>query len=155
MQYETTGKDFFYETSAVTALTYYIICDGVQIYNGTAVKSPDKPAVRINICRRVSDYLKSNMVDIRDYWDEWPWHRYESFKGKVQHPQQIRTFELYDGEGTLLETYRVMLDYTGEWDGTDETLNDPIDFKTDSREKIFITTVKVSTGTTRFIIDKA
>ena len=125
MIYKNTAIDFFYTTSADT-LSYYITCDGVQIYSGTAVKSPDEPYMRINVGRRVSDYLTTSMPDFRE------------FDGVVvPHPEQLRDFILYDSEGTQLEEYRVLYDFSEGWDGSTDDLSEPIDGKADVRQKIF------------------
>lgn len=127
MIYETTARDFFYET-AESALTYYINCEGVTIYSGAAVKSPNEPNLRINIGRRVSDYLRTSMPDFRE------------FDGVVvPHPEQLRDFSLYDGAGNLLEEYRVLYEFSGVFASPDyaEILNDAISEKADPRQKIF------------------
>lgn len=126
MRYETTARDFFYETSGVTALTYYITCEGVTIYSGVAVKSPNEPNLRINISRRVSDYLHTSMPDFRD------------FDGVVvPHPEQLMEFILFDGDSAELERYRVLYEFGGEWNGDYYDLSFPIDGKADPRQKIF------------------
>lgn len=125
MRYETTARDFFYET-AESALTYYITCEGATIYSGVAVKSPNEPNLRINIGRRVSDYLHTSMPDFRD------------FDGVVvPHPEQLREFILYDGDSAELERYRVLYEFGGEWNGEYYDLSFPIDGKADPRQKIF------------------
>lgn len=127
MRYETTARDFFYETSGTTALTYHITCDDVTIYNGTAVKSPDKPKLRINIGSRISDYLRTSLPDFRE------------FDGVVvPHPEQLRDFKLYDSQGNLLETYRVLYEFSGNpHSGGTYSLSEPIDGKADPRQKVF------------------
>lgn len=130
MRYETTARDFFYETSAET-LSYYITCDDVTIYSGVAVKRPGEPYLRINVGRRVSDYLSTSMPDFRE------------FDGVVvPHPEQLRQFILYDNETVELERYRVLYEFGGEWDGDYYDLSDPIDGKADPRQKIFWGTVE-------------
>lgn len=125
MRYETTARDFFYETTE-SALTYYITCEGVTIYSGVAVKSPNEPNLRINVGRRVSDYLHTSMPDFRD------------FDGVVvPHPEQLREFILYDGDTAELERYRVLYEFGGEWNGDYYDLSFPIDGKADPRQKIF------------------
>lgn len=130
MRYETTARDFFYET-AQSALTYYITCEGVTIYSGVAVKSPNETNLRINIGRRVSDYLHTSMPDFRD------------FDGVVvPHPEQLREFILYDGDTVELERYRVLYEFGGEWNGDYYNLSFPIDGKADPRQKIFWGAIK-------------
>lgn len=126
MRYVSIAKDFYYETSAST-LSYYITCNGRTIYSGVSVKPSDSPVNRINIRQRVADYLEIDMPDFRDY------------DGVViPHPEQLRDFELYSSDGTLLETYRALLGYYDEWDGNvDEVLSDPVNGHTDPRQKIF------------------
>ena len=126
MRYETTARDFFYETTE-SALTYYITCEGVTIYSGVAVKSPNEPNLRINIGRRISDYLYTSMPDFRE------------FDGVVvPHPEQLRDFILFDGEGNQLEEFRVLYEFSGELNES-YLLSDPINTYADPRQKLFLT----------------
>lgn len=140
MRYVSIAKDFYYETSAST-LSYYITCNGRTVYWGISVKPSGSPVNRINIRKRIADYLEIDMPDFRDY------------DGVViPHPEQLRDFELYSSDGTLLETYRALLGYYDEWDGNvDEVLSDPVNGHTDPRQKIFwgaATNITGGTGTT-------
>ena len=130
MRYVSIAKDFYYETSAST-LSYYITCNGRTVYSGVSVKPSDSPVNRISIRQRVADYLDIDMPDFRDY------------DGVViPHPEQLRDFELYSSDGTLLETYRALLGYYDEWDGSDVVQSDPVNGHTDPRQKIFYGTVE-------------
>lgn len=125
MRYVSIAKDFYYETSAST-LSYYITCNGRTVYWGISVKPSYAVVNRINIRQRIADYLDIDMPDFRDY------------DGVViPHPEQLRDFELYSSDGTLLETYRALLGYYDEWDGSDVVQSDPVNGHTDPRQKIF------------------
>ena len=148
MRYVSIAKDFYYETSAST-LSYYITCNGRTVYSDVSVKPSDSPVNRICIRNRIADYLEIDMPDFRDY------------DGVViPHPEQLRDFELYSSDGTLLETYRALLGYYDEWDGNvDEVLSDPVNGHTDPRQKIFwgaatnLTGDTGDTGTTEIEVD--
>lgn len=120
-----SSTDYYYETSA-SALTYSLYCDGMQIYRGKSIKSPSQPLLRINISERVRDWLAQNMPDFREYDGE-----------VVQHPDALKIFELKDDIGTTLETYRVLLDYSTPFTGSDMILSEPVNGHVDSRQKIF------------------
>lgn len=120
-----SSTDYYYETSA-SALTYSLYCDGMQIYRGKSIKSPSQPLLRINISERVRDWLAQNMPDFREYDGE-----------VVQHPDALKIFELKDDIGTTLETYRVLLDYSTPFTGSDMILSEPVNGHVDARQKIF------------------
>lgn len=138
MKYFSSATDYFYDAGDImTLFGYYIMCDGITIYNGVAFKGPKEQTLRINIGRRVSDYLTASMPDFRE------------FDGVVvPHPEQIKDFELYDAEGTLLETYRVKYDFDGNFNGNSSGLFEPIDGKADPRQKLMFGIYRYSTGTT-------
>lgn len=139
MRYETTARDFFYETS-VTALTYYITFNGSTIFNGRAVKSPNEPNLRINIGRRVSDYLRTSMPDFRE------------FDGVVvPHTTSMGWFNLYADDGTLLEEFCVVYEFSGDFRWENCSINEPIDGKADMRQKLLISRESVSADT--FVIN--
>lgn len=118
-------KDFFYET-ALDSLIYSIYCDGEGIFHGKAYKSPSSSTLRINVAQRIRDWLFSDMPDFRE-WD-----------GQVaEHPEALRTFELRASDGTLLDTYTVLLDYSTPFTGTDMILSTPVNGHADARQKIF------------------
>ena len=132
MVYKSLIKDFFYEDSGSTALSYYLTCSGETIYTG---KAYNPKGIKINIRKLVEDWLWNAMPDFRLYNNV-----------AVTHPEAYRQFNLYTDEGTLLETYKVLLSYE-PWSGGDMTLNSPIDGKTDPRQKFFINAVEsVSTA---------
>ena len=126
MIYKNRFEDFFFETTAST-LDYMISTGGQVIFQGRAVKSPAKPVLRINVGQRVRDYLENEMPDFRD------------FDGVVvPHPDALLDFELQDVFGNPLETYRVLLDYTEDFTGSDMILSDPVNGHADPRQKLFI-----------------
>lgn len=137
MIYGTIGRDLFYE-SASSALTYYISeASGSVVYNGIAFRSPNEAVLRINITRRVKDYLEAVAFD------------YRGFTGVVPQPSQMGYFNLYDGEGNLLEEYCYLYGY-GRWNGQDAVLSEPINCHADPREYIFATTVGASARTVNY-----
>lgn len=136
MIFTSSSKDFYYETSA-SSLSYYITVDGAPIYNGKAFKSPAETDLRINVGRRVSDYLESHMPDFRDYDGV-----------VVPHPQQLRQFALYSIDGTLLEEYTVLMEWTGDWNAYYGPVSNLINGHADPRQKIFWTTVEGVSGKT-------
>lgn len=125
MIYKNRFEDFFFETTAST-LDYMISTGGQVIFQGRAVKSPANPVLRVNVGKRVRDYLENEMPDFRDYDGV-----------VVPHPDALLDFELQDVFGNPLETYRVLLDYTEDFTGADMILSDPVNGHTDPRQKIF------------------
>ena len=140
MIFSSSAKDFWYEAQT-SALTYYIEVDGSPIYWGKAVSTTGN--ARINVGRRVSDYLETDMPDFRNY------------NGViVPHPKQMRVFNLRDNNGVLIGSYTVLLDADGSWTGQYGPITSPVNGHTDPRQKIFWTTVEeipeniIITGTT-------
>lgn len=135
MEYKNIKEDFYYTTSAET-LTYTIFTDGTAIYNGKAYRNPSDGMIRINVAQRVRDYLGNEMPDFRNLVGD-----------VVFNEGSVMTFTITDEYGTVLETYTVLLDYEGEWDGGDKALSDPINFHADMRQKIFYTAYSSTGGT--------
>lgn len=125
MIFSSSARDFWYEAQT-SALTYYIEVDGYPIYSGKAVSASGN--ARINIGRRVSDYLETDMPDFREYDGV-----------TVFHPNQMRVFNLMDDNGNVLETYTVLLDADGGWTGDLGVFSDPVNTHADPRQKLFIT----------------
>lgn len=124
MIFSSSARDFWYEAQT-SALTYYIEVDGNPVYWGKVV-NPSGNA-RINIGRRVSDYLDTGMPDFRD------------FNGVVvPHPSQMRVFNLRDEDSVLLGSYTVLLDADGSWDGEYGPITSPVNGHTDPRQKVFL-----------------
>lgn len=107
-------KDTYYETTAET-LTYSILCDGLTIFRGKAVKGPKDALLRVNINRVAQDYLLNEISDFR------------ASDGQIHtHPEAFRIFELRDANEQLLETYGVLADYGRPFDGRALLLSDPV-----------------------------
>lgn len=128
MIYSSSERDFWYEASS-SALTYYLEVDGNPVYFGKAI-NPSGNA-RVDVGRRIRDYLETDMPDFRGYDGV-----------VVPHPKQLRAFGLRDEDGNLLESYTVLLECTGEWSAYYGTITDPINGHADPRQKIFWTTVE-------------
>lgn len=126
MRYYSSSADFYYETSAST-LNYYITVNGEAIYNGKAVKSPDRDKISVNIGKRVRDYIRIGMPDFRDYDGVI-----------VPHPEAMLIFNLFNlDSGELLDQYEVKIDETKEWEGEEGCMSEPINGHADPRQKIF------------------
>lgn len=124
MTYTSSAKDIMFTFAG--PLSYYLECDGNIVFLGKAQGQSGS----INITRRIRDYLETGMPDFRD------------FDGViVPHPKQLRTFNLREASGMLLETYTVLLESSGEWTIFGPT-TEPINGHTDPRQKIFWTTVE-------------
>lgn len=107
-------KDTFYEYSG-DSLSFYILMEGAVIYQGKAYKSPSETSIKINVNKIAKDYLEQHITDFRD-----------SDKVIHRHPQAFHFFDLYRADGTLLETYGVLFDWEGTFDGSTKVLSDPI-----------------------------
>lgn len=109
-------KDTYYETTA-SALSFYVMTDERVVFEGKALKSPNEAKLRININRIAKDYLEHSMP-------EYFMNPY--VRGLFEHPQAFKFFELYSADGTLLETYGVLFDWEGTFNGETKVLSDPI-----------------------------
>lgn len=125
MQYISSSKDVFFPFSGT--MRYSIVYEGQPIYEGTAVSDGEG---KINVTRRIRDYLETNMPDFRDY------------EGVVVgHPRQMLVFALRGSDGTNLETYTVLQEATEKWSGEYGPITEPINGRADYRQKIFWDTV--------------
>lgn len=135
MEYFSSARDFYYTNSAVSSLDYYIEVDGSAVYFGKAFRTSGETELRINISRRVRDYLQTNMPDFREYDGV-----------VVPHPLQMRIFTLRNSLGMKLGQYTVLLESTGDWSAYYGVITDPINGKADPRQKLFWTTVEELDG---------
>ena len=106
-------KDTVY-TSSGSTLNYRIESpQGTEILKGVASERPDGTPIEIYINRLCEPFL-SQSVNVEE--------------GIITtDPDAVRTFYLYnDLNDTLLETYVFIRAYSGEWDGSNKILNDPI-----------------------------
>lgn len=127
MIYKSLNKDFFYEDSRSTRLSYYLTCGDETIYTGRAY-NPN--GIKINLRKIIEDWLWNDMPDFREYDGVI-----------VTHEDAYKPFNLYNDEGTLLEEYKVFLSYE-DWQGEDMFFNNPIDGKADPRQKIFVSALE-------------
>lgn len=133
MVYKSLKSDFFYEDRTISGLSYYVTCSGETIYTG---KAYNPKGIKINIRKIVEDWLWNDMPDFRDFDGVF-----------VEHPEAMRVFDLYTDEGTLLESYTVLLSHS-EFDGTYMYLSRPIDGCADPRQKIFLDSAADNSGNT-------
>ncbi len=121
MIYKSLNKDFYYEDSGSTRLSYYLTCENETIYTGRAY---NPKGIKINIRKLIEDWLWNDMPDFRPYDGV-----------TVVHTDACKVFGLYDEESNLLEEYMVFLSY--------EDLDMPmftyrgINGNADTRQKIF------------------
>ena len=104
MIYKPIWADTVY-TASTTGLSYYIQVDGETIFNGRAFARPNETVLSININKIVQNYLTNELPDFRSY-------SAITFEAE----QACRVFYLYNTNGTLLETYTFLYD----WSYTDE-----------------------------------
>ena len=97
MVYKSLYKDFFYEDSGSTQLSYYLTCDNETIYAG---KATNPKGIKLNIRKLVEDWVQNDMPDFRPFDGEL-----------VLHEDACKVFRLYDEESNLLEEYMVFLSY--------------------------------------------
>ena len=106
-------KDTVY-TSSGSTLNYRIESpQGTEILKGVASERPDGTPIEIYINRLCEPFL-SQSVNVEE--------------GVITtDPDAVRTFYLYnDLNDVLLETYVFIRAYSGEWNGSNKILNDPI-----------------------------
>ena len=105
-------KDTVY-TSTESTLNYRIESpQGTVLLKGVASERPDGTPIEIYVNRLCEPFL-SQSVKVEE--------------GITTDPDAVRTFYLYnDLNNTLLETYAFIRAYSGEWNGSNKILNDPI-----------------------------
>lgn len=107
-------QDTFYE-SGDDVLAYTIRLNGEVIFQGRGYKMPDADTLRININRTVQNYLSSEIEPLL------------AGASSETNLQAFRTFEMYDGNGALLETYNFLYDWSyKEWNGDTKVMSNPI-----------------------------
>ena len=110
-------KDTIFEYTG-SSLTYAVLLNGQNIFNGRAYVAPGENVIKININRICENYLSNDAVEeILDGTStmQVAWNAY-------------RTFIVVDESGNTLATYDFLYDYDYEWEyqeGTG-TLEDPI-----------------------------
>lgn len=121
-------KDYFYTTTAAT-FEYYIVADGQIIFSGKAWRNPDTNLTKVNVGEIVRDYLRFDLPDFRPLDDV-----------VTKQEDAYKVFTLYDAStGSQLEEYKVLFDWTGEWNGETKVLSNPINKVLDPRMKILWT----------------
>lgn len=110
-------KDTYYRTTDRT-LVYTINVDGQQIFSGKAYKMPNAEYLTININKICQNYLHN---EIRNLLEDNSLLSYEN-------ADALRTFELCNSEGTVLESYQFLYcwDYEFDWTGETAILSNPI-----------------------------
>lgn len=136
--YAPIWKDVFYTSSADT-YDYTIVCGGELIYAGKAYIAPDALELRINISKICQDYLSNSLPDFRGVSG-----------GTFVDANAYRSFEMYDGEDTLINTYNFLYcwDYKTEFNGTAVILSHPINGHYSPDMKVFSTEWSGGTVTT-------
>lgn len=105
-------KDTIYSATG-ESLTYRIEdASGETLVRGVASVKPDGSPIKIYINRQVEPFLSN---------------RLEPATGLTRQEEACETFYLYnDLNDVLLETYVFIRSYSGEWQGADKLLSDPI-----------------------------
>lgn len=136
--YAPIYKDIYYTTSADT-FEYSIVVDDETIYAGKAYIAPDETELKINISKICQDYLSNNLPDFR-----------EMSGSSIIHPLAYRSFEMYDVDGNLVNTYNYLYcwDYKTDFNGTAVSLSHPINGKYNPLMKVFSTSWSNGTVTT-------
>lgn len=118
-------KDFYYTASTAT-LEYAVVTDGVTIFRGKAWRNPDTNVIKINIADIIRDWLSfSELPDFRAL---------DSVVTKQE--EAYKVFTLYNASsGSQLAEYKVLFDWTGEWNGEWKVLSNPINGVLDPRMK--------------------
>lgn len=93
-------KDTVY-TASTTGLSYYIQTDSETIFNGRAFAKPNSNYIVININKIVQNYLDNSLSDFRSY-----------SATTLSASSAYREFKLYSTNGTLLETYWFLYDWS-------------------------------------------
>lgn len=93
-------KDTFYSAST-SALTYYVTVDGITIFNGRAFARPSTNNILININKICQNYLSNELPDFREFTTS-----------AVTNQEACKVFSLYNTNGTLLEQYRFLYDWS-------------------------------------------
>ena len=105
-------KDTVYTSTESTLRCRIESPQGTVLLKGVASERPDGTPIEIYVNRLCEPFL-SQSVNVEE--------------GITTDPDAVRTFYLYnDLNNTLLETYAFIRAYTGEWNGSNKILNDPI-----------------------------
>lgn len=138
--YAPIWKDVFY-TGDTESLTYSVLVDGEEIYKGRAYIAPDTNILKINVSKICQDYLSASLPDFRSITS-----------ATLTDANSYRSFELVDGEGTLINTYNFLYcwDYLTNFDGSSVSLARPINGHYCPNMKVFST--EWSNGTVKTTI---
>lgn len=138
--YAPIWKDIFY-TGDTESLTYSVLVDGEEIYKGRAYIAPDTNILRINVSKICQDYLSASLPDFRSITS-----------ATLTDANSYRSFELVDGEGTLINTYNFLYcwDYLTNFSGSNISLARPINGHYCPNMKVFST--EWSNGTVKTTI---
>lgn len=130
------NKKIIVETSAST-FSYDIENRGDIVYSGKAYKAPGDYYIKIDISKKIKDFLGSRMSTA---WTETD--------GIYVCSGAMETFTVLNAEdGSFVDTFTVLNDWSGNWIGQTETLSLPINGRVDPRMKIFWNRASLSAGT--------
>lgn len=113
-------KDTVYRTTGDT-LGYVVKVGGVTVWEDVAYRLPGNERIEIYMNRIAIDFMEGNLAFTT---------------GLTSNPKEYVEFNLYRQTGgvlTLIETYGFLFSFTGEWNGSDKTLSNPIDGILDPR----------------------
>ena len=119
-----------YHTGSADTLTYGVLVDGQEIYKGRAYIAPDEDIFKINVSKICQDYLSASLPDFRNI-----------SAATITDANAYRSFELVDGEGTLINTYNFLYcwDYLTNFSGSNISLARPINGHYCPNMKVFST----------------
>lgn len=135
--YAPIWKDTYYTSSADT-FDYTVVVGGELIYAGKAYAAPDAETLKVNVSKICQDYLSNSLPDFRGISG-----------GTFVDALSYRSFDLYDGEGTLINTYNFLYcwDYETDFNGSRVNLSHPVNGHYSPNMKVFST--EWSDGTVR------
>ena len=113
-------QETIYKTTGDT-LHFVVKVGDDTVWDDVAYRYPDEARIMIYMNRIAQDYMEGNLAFVT---------------GLTENPKEYMEFKLYKQVGgvlTLLETYGFLFSFTGEWNGGDKTLSNPIDGVLDPR----------------------
>lgn len=137
MVYAPIWKDTFYSTTGET-LIYKLITSGDTIFLGKAVKFPTASLVEVNINDICKNYMSNELPDIRGI----------SAATSFTNTEACKTFQLYNENLRLLETYQFLWDWSYlDWNGGSKSMSLDINGHKDIRMYDFSTSVSAGVVT--------
>lgn len=137
MVYAPIWKDTYYTTTGET-LIYKLVTGGETIFLGKAVKLPGAANIEVNINNICKNYMSNNLPDIRGI----------SASTSFTNTEACKTFQLYNENLRLLETYQFLWDWSfTDWNGGSKSMALDINGHKDSRMLCFSSSVSSGTVT--------